>query len=72
MLCRSKSGSGNITKAFYLVIKADGFVFELHHWVKQYKAEGFPREPFPPPLPTEALSHTGKYASCRTALANVQ
>jgi hypothetical protein len=76
-LCRSKSSSRNITKAFYLVIKADGFVFELHHWVKQYKAERFPREPFPPPLPTEALlkryhSHTGKYTSCRTALANIQ
>ncbi|MEA5550531.1 Rieske 2Fe-2S domain-containing protein [Anabaena cylindrica UHCC 0172] len=73
----AKGGSNNFTKAFYLATKADSFVFELRQWVNQYNAEPFPGQPFPPPLPKDALleryhSHTEKCASCRKALANIQ
>jgi phenylpropionate dioxygenase-like ring-hydroxylating dioxygenase large terminal subunit len=73
----AKGGSSKFTQAFYLPTKADSFVFEYHQWLNQYKADPFPGETLPPPLPTEKLldryhSHTAKCSSCRTALARIQ
>ncbi len=73
----AKGGSSNFAKAFYLPTRADSFVSALRKWLNEYKADPFPGEPLPPPLPIEALldryhSHTLKCASCRKALTNIK